>query len=111
MQQVTLGALSNRETYLESFTAIDEDGAEIDLTDATIVYEIRSCKNGSATLSATTDNGGITVSTTVFTVRFEVSDVTNLTDKEYDVGCTIEIDGDTTQFFVGKLPIVDGVVS
>ena len=111
MNQVILGALSNRETYIESFQAFDEDGAVIDLTGATIVYEVRSCKDSSATLSATTVNGKVVISTTTFTVTFEVSEVRDLTDKEYDVGCTIEIDGDTTQFFVGKLPIVDGVVS
>jgi hypothetical protein len=111
MQQVTLGALSNRETYIESFQAFDEDDTAIDMTGATIVYEVRSCKGGGTTLSATTANGAIEISTTTFTVTLTVAQTRTLCDKEYDVGCTIEIDDVVTQFFVGKLPIVDGVVS
>ena len=73
MNQVILGALSNRETYIESFQAFDEDGAVIDLTGATIVYEVRSCKDSSATLSATTANtasaAGVRLGCSAGTVR------------------------------------------
>ena len=111
MNEVKLSPVSNREDYSESWQALDEDGAAIDLTGATIVFEARSTKGSGTSLSATTANGKVVISTTTFTVTFEVSEVRDLTDKEYDVGCTIEIDDVTTQFFVGKLPIVDGVVS
>lgn len=111
MDNVTLEAASNRATYIQPGQAFNETGDAVDLTGATIIFELRSCKSGSAVLSATTANSKVTISTTTFTVRFEVSEMRNLCDKEYDVGCTILLSGDTTQLFIGKQPIVDGVVS
>lgn len=111
MNEVKLGALSNREDYIESFEAIDENDDAIDLTGATIVYEIADPRGGSAVLSATTGNGDIVITTTSFTVTFLVGRVSDLEPKDYNVGCTILLNGVTTQFFVGTLPVVDGVVS
>lgn len=111
MNQVKFSPLSNRETWVESFQAIDEDDAAIDLTGATIVYEVRHPQTKESMLSGSTDGGEITISTTTFTITFEVEDVRDLCALEYEVGCTIEIDDVTTQFFVGTLPVVDGVVS
>lgn len=110
MNEIKISPTSNRETYEESWSAMDENGDEIDLTGATIVFEVRDPQSRSPSLSASTGDG-ITIATTVFTVRFEVASMRDLCAKDYDVGCTIELNGDTTQFFVGKFPVVDGVVS
>jgi hypothetical protein len=74
------------------------------------VFSAVDPENGSEVLSGTTGGGEIVISTTTFTLSFSVADVSDLDSKEYNVGCTIEIDDFTTQFFVGVLPIVDGVV-
>jgi hypothetical protein len=100
---------SNRADFSESWQALDETGTAIVLTDATIVFSARDPDDGTEVLSADT-NDGITISTTTFTLAFDKDDLSALVAKEYDVGCTIEIDDFTTQFFIGTLPIVDGVV-
>src|SRR5688572_6647083 len=105
MNEVKLSPVSNREDYSESFQALDEDGAAIDLTGATIVYEFRDGKGGPPTAAT------VTISTTTFTADIPVATMRGLCAKDYDVGCTIEIDDVTTQFFVGTISIVDGVVT
>jgi hypothetical protein len=62
MNEVRLSPISNRETYSESFQALDAAGAAIDLTGATIVCEMR--------LPGTTSTTALTVviSTTTFTI-------------------------------------------
>lgn len=107
MNKVTLSPLSNRESYSESFQALDENGDAIDLeaAGATVVCEMRAPDCGSPTaLTVVVEDDTITISLTDAQTR-------TLTAKEYDIGCTIEIDDFVTQFFVGTLPIVDGVVS
>lgn len=99
---------SNRADFSESWQAF-EDGVAIDLTGATIVFSARDPDTKSVVLSADTSDG-ITISTTTFTLAFSVSDLSALDAKEYEVGCTIEIDDFVTQFFVGTLPIIDGIV-
>jgi hypothetical protein len=101
---------SNREDFEESWQAFD-NGAAIDLTGATIVFAARDPDSKAQVLNASTDDGGITIATTTFTIEFSVDDVHGLCAKEYEVGCTISMGGTTSQFFVGSLPIVDGVVS
>lgn len=110
MNVIKFSPHSNRESFNESWEA-SEDGEPIDLTGATIVFMARDPETDSQALSASTDDGGIVISATTFALSFSVDDVHGLEPKEYNVGCTIEIDDFTTQFFVGTLPIVDGVVS
>jgi hypothetical protein len=108
MNSVTLSPISNREDYSESFQVLDENGDAIDLeaADATIVCEMRE--------SGCTSNTSITVviDGDTFTISLTNAQTGALTAaKEYDIGCTIEIDDFTTQFFVGTIPVVDGIVS
>jgi hypothetical protein len=110
--EIKIGPVSNRADYSESWQAFDEDGAAIDLTGATIVLEIVDPKRSSSSLiSATTDNGKITISTTTFTVAIARSELAELDPQNYRVGCTIKQDDFTEQFFVGDFPVYDGVVS
>jgi hypothetical protein len=105
MNEVKLSPVSNREDYSDSWQALDEDGTAIDLTGATIVYELRdpaTCTRTAAT---------VTISTTTFTADIPLATMRGLCNKDYDVGCTIEIDDVTTQFFVGTISIVDGVTT
>jgi hypothetical protein len=100
-----IGAVSNREDYVDSWEALDEDDEAIDLTGATIVYEIRDPVSRSVTAAT------VEIETTTFTATIPVATMRSLCAKDYDVGCTIKIEDVTTQFFVGTLPVVDGVVS
>jgi hypothetical protein len=110
--EIKIGPVSNRADYSESWQAIDENGDAIDLTGATIVFEIVDPRCGSSALiSATTENGKVTISTTTFTVAIARSELTSRDPQNYRVGCTIEQDDFTEQFFVGDFPIYDGVVS
>lgn len=106
MNEVRLSPISNRETYSESFQALDEDGDAIDLTGATIVCEMREPGQTSTTALTTS------ISTTTFTISLTDSQTRTLcASKEYDIGCTITIGSVVTQFFVGTLPVIDGIVS
>jgi hypothetical protein len=46
----------------------------------------------------------------VFEVTFPADDMRALGDREYEVGCTIASGGDTAQFIIGTLPVLDGIV-
>ena len=105
MNIVHLAPISNRESYSESFQALDENGDAIDLSSATIVVEMRE-KGTSNNVSLDVD-----ISTTTFTASLTVDQVRALNINEYDIGCTIELSGETTQFFIGVIDVLDGVVS
>ena len=106
-------SVSNRATFLESFQWLDEDGVAVTLTGATIVYEARDPTTKETVLSASTSDGDITIVTTTMTVRFEESTMDDLEAKDYEHGCTIMLDGETEveQAFIGKLTVIDGIVS
>lgn len=107
--KVTLEPVSNQETYIESYQAL-EDGTEINFTGATIEFAIRDPQSKSRLLFADTSDG-ITISTTTFTVRFEESEMNTLDGgKSYDVGCRYTLAGVTTQLFTGTLTVLDGLV-
>ena len=109
MNEIKISPVTNAETYEESWSALDEDGDEIDLTGATITFNVQD-KCGVSVLSANTDSG-ITISTTVFTVRIEAETMGGLDPKDYNVGCTILLNGDTTQFFRGTFTVLDGYMN
>lgn len=104
-------SLSNREDFIRSFQALDEDGEAIDLTGATIVFSIEDKDTKDEELGATTDDGTITISTTTFTINIPVATVRGVDcAKEYNCGCTILLNDVTSQFFIGTISIYDGFV-
>lgn len=118
----TLDAVSNRSDWQWSRQIIDDDTNEpIDLTGASIVLEIREKADNeqigspawpAATLSATTANGKITlIDTGTFQAWFPLTDMQTLCAGYYDVGCTVTVNGLTTQLMAAELPVVDGIVS
>lgn len=109
METIRIAPHSNRETFSESWQAI-EDGEPLNLTGASIVFSVRDKVSDEEVLSGTTSGGEITITTTTVTVDFTADDMSGLDPKEYNVGMTIELLSSTTQFFVGTLQIVDGVV-
>lgn len=103
--------LSNREDFIRSFQAMDENGDATDLTGATIVFSIVDKDTGEEELGATTAAGTITISTTTFTINIPVATVRGVDcPKEYNCGCTILLNSVTQQFFIGTINIYDGYV-
>lgn len=107
MQNIRFDPVSNHETLELTFESFDENGDTVDFTGATISLAIRDMQTKSTLLTADTDDG-ITIDTTVFTVRFEDSEMEILQEKEYEIACTFVLGGYKTQLFVGPLSIYEG---
>lgn len=110
----TLNPVSNRATWTEDFELTDlETGDPIDLSTATeITIELRDPSTQTSKFTLSMTGGEIdVVALGVFEWRAEVGTMRNLCGKTYEVGCTIEQSGDTTQLIIGRLPVVDGIVS
>jgi predicted NUDIX family NTP pyrophosphohydrolase len=110
----SLPAVSNKATYTQSFQVNDsETGALVDLSAATIVFAVRGKNGGSVVLTATNSDGidMADAADGVFEVEFTDTQMRTLCDREYDVGCTIEISDNVTQYIIGTLPVLDGIVT
>lgn len=98
---------------METFKLTDsESGDAIDITDAEeITVSIRDPKSKCILLTGTLTGGEISlVDDGTFEITFDEDTMGALVAKTYEIGCTIKINGDTTQLLVGKLPVVDGIV-
>lgn len=107
MNQVIIAPISNRETFSQSFSALDENDDEIDLeaAGAAIVCEMR--ETGTTTTTALT----VEIADTVVTISLTDTQTRSLNIGEYEIGCTIEIDDVVTQFFIGTIQVVDGIIA
>lgn len=106
----TLEPASNQATFRRDYQVLDDEtDEEIDLTDATITYEIRDQKSGTTILSAATDDGIALTSTSTFQVLFTKDDMRTLDALSYDIGCTVERSDDTEQLFIATISILDGI--
>jgi hypothetical protein len=110
----SLPAASNRATYAQDFQLYDDENDEgSSLAAATIVFELRRPGTTAALLSATNDSG-ITITDEAgggFALRFAADQMRALCAGTYECGITVMQNGDTTQFFIGTLPVMDGIVS
>lgn len=112
-----IGALppaSNRGTYIQDFLVFDDETEEgIDLAGAGILLELRRPGCSSPALSASTGNGRIALEAEAgrFVVTIAADDMRSLDAAAYEAGITITQNGATTQFFIGTLPVLDGIVS
>jgi hypothetical protein len=101
-----LSPISNRADWTSSYEVVDDtDGTDVDLSSATIVFAINDpydCDNQIKGTIAIPSLGFFNVSFT----RDQLKELNGT----YDLGCTIEISSVTTQFIVGRLPIIDGFV-
>lgn len=113
MKTGTLDTVSNAATWRQQFEITDaETGDPIDITTDVdeITVRFREQSSGTERLSASLTGGEITViDTGVFEVAFTVDQMDDLDPKTYEVGATVEIDGDTEQIFLGYLPILQGL--
>lgn len=104
---------TNRQDLELIYDIVDDDtGEPIDLTSATIVFDICDRDRCSPRISATTDNGMITlVGSTAFRVFIPLDDMTGLCAGTYSVGATVENADITESLIVGEIAIMDGKVS
>src|SRR4051794_32552835 len=109
----TLDSASNRAGWVQIIEIQDEDtGDAIDISGASIIVEVRDPISRYIVISATTDNGSVTiVDTGVFQISVDPSVMRCIQAKAYEIGATITINGETRQLIVGTLPIVDGIVT
>lgn len=106
----SLAAVSNREDWIAVSPLIDDDGAEVTLTDAS--FEMFICRQGcpnDAVLSGSTADGKITLpSATTFQWAFTPDDMSVLCAGTYDVFLRVTIDDVVTQILSCSVPIVEG---
>jgi hypothetical protein len=101
-----LEPISNRSDWTSSYEVVDDtDGTDVDLSSAIIVFAINDPYDCDDLIEGTISIPDIGF----FSVSFTRDQLKEL-NGTYDVGCTIEISGVTTQFIVGRLPILNGYV-
>lgn len=112
MLVTTLPPVSNRAGWSYSVEVLDDDtGEPLALAGLDIVFEVRDDAER-VVLSATIANGKLAlVDTGVFAAAFARDQMATLRPGTYRVGCTISDAGDTAQLIIGRLPVLDGIVS
>ena len=110
-----LAAVSNRQTWIEQVELTDKDtGTAIDLTDNSIVVEVRKTGCSTPTLTATTANGAVTfpsgASAGIFQWLFAESSMDDLDPGRYEVRVTSTVDAVTTQLMIATVDVLDGYV-
>lgn len=113
MFQGTLGAVTTTASWRQPFELLDEDtGDPVSLTDCTISFEVYDPLEQSTRLTATLDNGRITLlDSAVFEVAFTRNDMNALAPRTHTVGCTITKGDDVIQIILGDLPVLDGIMT
>lgn len=110
----SLPVASNRATYQQDFQLYDDEDSEgIDLAGATIALEVRRPGCSSPELSAAIGSG-ITVTDEddgQFELTFTAMQMRTLDPMTYECGLTVTQNDETTQYFIGTLPVLDGIVS
>lgn len=108
-----LATFTNREDWaFPVFEIVDDDTGElVDLTSATIVYEIFD-REGCPVKTGSTDDGGVTrPDSTSFEIVVPRSSITGeCTSGLYSMGITLENGGRTTSLFAGSITIIRGNV-
>jgi hypothetical protein len=106
--EIKIDPATNAATFEETWSLLDENGEPIDLTGSTIIFNVQDPMGDVSVLRATSEDGSIVITPEDFTVRFEVENMRGLTPKNYFVGLTVELFGDTTQLFEGTLQVLNG---
>jgi hypothetical protein len=112
MLQATMEPVSNREDWVQQCEVRDEANDLVDLTGAVIVLAVRERKSQVQVLLAQTADSTIVVQALgIFQFTFTVAQMRGLdASRAYDLGCTILLNSVTSQFFIGSVPVLDGIV-
>ena len=111
----TFNEVSNREDWIIDIEIVEDTDDEdaVDISEATITFEVQDglCQK----LLATTGNGKVTFpnggTDGLFRVSFPYTEMDDLAEKNYEVGCVITLDGVRRQLLVVTVPIVEGHIS
>lgn len=114
-----LAPVSNRQTWIEQISIVDDDTGEgIDLTGHTLTVQVRQPGTSTVLLTATIANGAIALIedeseiNSVFQFTFTESQMDDLCAGIYEVGITDLADtGETTQLMIATVQVLDGVVT
>jgi len=110
----TFPPASNRAGLAIVREVVDDDTDEpIDLSQCSITVEVRNQRDRRIELSATTANGKVAVADTgIFQATFSAAEMRKLCAGTYDIGCTVKNGSEEPyQFFIGSIPVLDGIVS
>lgn len=113
MYEANLSPVSNRADWHQPFEIINDDTNQpiTDFSGVTVTLEVRQHGCHWADLTADTTNGKIVdLGNGVLEMRIPRSEMTRLCPGTYEIGVTIERDDFTSQYLIGILPIVDGIV-
>jgi hypothetical protein len=122
MLRVELGPVSNRQDWLDQVEVFDEANNLVDIATAVIVLAVRNKQANhwtSATIGAsdplllaqTADGTIIVPALGVFQFFFPVSAMRSLcVSRQYEVGCTMQLNGLTQSLFTGTVSVLDGIV-
>lgn len=110
---IILPAVSNKATWREIIEVTDgETGEAIDIENDVDVMtvKIRDPDTNTELLTASLADGTITViDDGVAEFLFTADQMSGLTQKTYEIGSLVEIDGDTEQQFLGFVPVLKGL--
>lgn len=110
--QGTFPPVSNAADFLCDLSVTnDETGDGVDLSGATISVIVEGDACGVDLLTATTDNGKITLGADAGDFRFSFTDeeMSGLPAGSYRIGVMIELDGIRYQLVLADLPVVRGI--
>jgi hypothetical protein len=112
MLQIDFDPVSNREDWTDDCAVRDEANVLVDLSAAIIVLTVRDKQSQSAVLVAKTADSTITVTGTgIFEWTFTEAQMRTVpVPREYNIGCTLKLNGTTRQLFVGTINVLDGIV-
>lgn len=113
--QATFDPVSNKETWVEAVQFFDQETNEtLDLegnVDA-VTITVREPGGRSQVLTGTLADSTVSVLPDgVIQWEFSADQMGALCNRTYDVGAILTKDGQTVQFILGTLPVLDGVVS
>lgn len=105
---------SNKATWAVNYELTDEDTGELlDLSGVDqITIEVRDPESRATVLSGSLTGGEVSVPDTgVFRWEFTAAQMRTLCSKTYEVGCTLTENDETIQLIIGRVPVLDGVVT
>lgn len=114
MYDAQFSPVSNRADWHMPFEIINDDTglAITDFSDVSVILEVRKRDYYDRAITASTANGKIVdLGTGVLEMRIPRSEMTSVCPGTYEIGVTIERDDFTSQYLIGLLPIVDGIVN
>ncbi len=121
-----LDTITNRADWNTTIQIVDADTEEpVDLTGVDAYMQVVTCPSNndcgpcdygfsgcSAALSGSTEDGRISISSDgVLSWSFPASSLRGLCPQTYDIGVILKKDEQTTQLFLGKVTVLDGVVN